>query len=158
MEKIAEEIMTRNVTSVTPEQSILEALRIMKKIDVRHLPVVDKKSKHVIGLLSEGDIVLHSQKIEGNLAVDSEIQVKEAMTKDIIYCYRTSNAADIAATMITAKIDSVPVLNSITNQLEGIITTTDLLDLICMEEELDGHVVHPFRIGKQPSRFQRTMG
>jgi CBS domain-containing protein len=152
MDQVARDIMSNQIVSIEPERSLFDAYQLMKTYDIRHLPVIDNKNKKLVGLLSEGDIVLYCREENKKLAVDSDMYVKDAMTKDVIFCYPTSSAANIAATMITAKIDSIPVLDSQTNKLLGIITTTDLLDLICMSEELDGHDVHPFKLKKTLSR------
>ncbi|MGB8361486.1 MAG: CBS domain-containing protein, partial [Acidimicrobiia bacterium] len=47
------EIMERRVTTVGSNQSIEECLRLMTKLRVRHLPVVDEG---LVGLISIGDV------------------------------------------------------------------------------------------------------
>ena len=49
------EVMTPNVFTVTPEQSIEDCMKLMSDKHFRHLPVVE--DDRVIGLLSIGDIV-----------------------------------------------------------------------------------------------------
>lgn len=48
-------IMTPHVVCVSPERTVDECMGIMTEKRVRHLPVVDHK--HVIGLVSIGDLV-----------------------------------------------------------------------------------------------------
>jgi CBS domain-containing protein len=50
------EIMTKNVMTITSDATVEEAMRVMTKHRVRHLPVVDRGG-HVIGLVSIGDLV-----------------------------------------------------------------------------------------------------
>jgi CBS domain-containing protein len=50
-----QDYMTREVITIEPGQSIEECMRMMTKERIRHLPVVD--NKHVIGLISIGDVV-----------------------------------------------------------------------------------------------------
>jgi CBS domain-containing protein len=50
------DVMTTPVTTTSPEKSLREAARVMHKRKIHQLPVVDK-DKHVIGVLTLGDIV-----------------------------------------------------------------------------------------------------
>jgi len=49
------EIMTRNVFTVRPEQSLEECMALMTERHIRHLPVLD--ARHVVGVVSIGDLV-----------------------------------------------------------------------------------------------------
>lgn len=49
-------IMTENPITVTPGTPIIEAIKIMKKANIRHLPVVNKENKP-LGMLSLRDII-----------------------------------------------------------------------------------------------------
>ena len=51
------EIMTRGVTTVTPDDDVREATRLMASEQVRRLPVV--QSGQVVGMLSLGDMARH---------------------------------------------------------------------------------------------------
>ena len=49
------EIMTRDVITITPEDTIEECMRLMTENRVRHLPVME--GDQVVGLVSIGDLV-----------------------------------------------------------------------------------------------------
>ncbi len=49
------EIMTRRVLCVKPERTVEECMALMTDKRVRHLPIVE--NKHVIGIVSIGDLV-----------------------------------------------------------------------------------------------------
>ena len=49
------DVMTAPVISVSPEQSALEALALMTRRRIRHLPVIDKGT--MVGFVSIGDLV-----------------------------------------------------------------------------------------------------
>ena len=49
------EIMTRQVITVTPTDTVEECMRIVTENRIRHLPVVDRE--RVIGVISIGDLV-----------------------------------------------------------------------------------------------------
>lgn len=48
------EIMTKNVDTISPRKTTLDAIQIMKAKGFRHLPVTDKKK--IIGILSMRDL------------------------------------------------------------------------------------------------------
>lgn len=52
---LVEEVMTREVITVTPETTLEEAMRLMTEHRVRHLPVLEEGK--VIGVVSIGDAV-----------------------------------------------------------------------------------------------------
>jgi predicted transcriptional regulator len=49
-------LMSKRVFYVKPEDTILEAARIMSKKDVRRLPVIDENGK-LVGVISRTDIL-----------------------------------------------------------------------------------------------------
>src|SRR5881394_2825499 len=56
----AHQIMTRSVTTVAPDATILEAANIMLRWHVSGLPVVDAAGK-LVGIVSEGDFIRRSE-------------------------------------------------------------------------------------------------
>jgi CBS domain-containing protein len=50
------EIMTTGVTTIAPDATVEEAMRVMTNHRVRHLPVVDHDGR-VVGVVSIGDLV-----------------------------------------------------------------------------------------------------
>lgn len=52
-----EEIMSTNVRTAAPTETVEHCLRVMTEKHIRHLPVIDQKK--LIGLVSIGDLVKH---------------------------------------------------------------------------------------------------
>ncbi|MEI7729021.1 MAG: CBS domain-containing protein [Verrucomicrobiota bacterium] len=52
---LVQEILTTNLTTVAPNQSVDECLRLMTQHRIRHLPVVENQK--VLGVVSIGDLV-----------------------------------------------------------------------------------------------------
>lgn len=51
-----EQVMTRNPIQVTADLSILDAAQLMLEHKVSGLPVVDKETRRIVGILTESDI------------------------------------------------------------------------------------------------------
>src|SRR5258708_2351516 len=56
----AADVMTTNVISVTPETPIREVAKLMHSNRISGVPVIDRE-KHVIGIVSEGDLIRHAE-------------------------------------------------------------------------------------------------
>ena len=59
------EIMSTNVVTIHPEQTVEEAMELMNSKHIRHLPVVEDESGGVMGIISLRDVVrtvIHKQR------------------------------------------------------------------------------------------------
>jgi CBS-domain-containing membrane protein len=54
------DVMTRRVISISPQATILEAIKLMLKHHVSGLPVIDDKGK-LVGIVTEGDFLRRSE-------------------------------------------------------------------------------------------------
>lgn len=119
--------MTRNVVCIEPDDSLIEAHKIMTEWDVRHLPVL--RGGVLVGILSDRDVMLHAEKhIHGGLNVPN-VPVSNAMTENPITCGLGADIGHLAAMMVEHKIDSLPVVND-GAVLVGLVTSTDLLQIL----------------------------
>ena len=66
----AKELMSQNVYSVKPDADITDAIELMKKMQIRRLPVLEEDK--LVGMLSIGDIAVH---------LDNKIEISEAITE-----------------------------------------------------------------------------
>lgn len=57
-------VMSKNIISIAPEETIDESLRIMRMNKVKRLPVVDDK-KQLVGIISLTDIAANADQLEG---------------------------------------------------------------------------------------------
>lgn len=144
----ARDAMTRNVVWVDPELSLAEAASLMEEWNIRHLPVI--ADNHLVGMLSDRDVLLRSTLQEDGEVVVEEKSVGEAMTPDPFTCSTTSTLGSVAAAMVERKIDSFPVLDD-DGDLAGLITSTDLLEMLIARERES-------KIGDLPVKFQVFSG
>jgi len=137
------QIMTRKVTSVTPDTSVVEAANLMLKHHVSALPVVDK-SGTLVGIISEGDF-LHRSEIGTQrkrsrwlryllLGYDRSAadyvqvhgrKVAEIMTPSPVTVAEDTSLPEIVARLERHHIKRVPVVRG--GKLVGIVSRSNLL-------------------------------
>jgi CBS domain-containing protein len=115
-----EEIMTRSVVVVNPHDTIEEAAIKMKQVDIGPLPVCDHD--HVVGMITDRDIVLRSVARGGNPACE---RVRFVMTSEVVCCYADQEAADAARLMREKNVHQLPVVDR-DHHLVGIVTRGDV--------------------------------
>jgi len=127
----AAEPMTRKVFVVSPDVSLRAAWDLMSRERFRHLPVVSGRT--LMGILSDRDILARATVANGTISVP-DIPVVEAATPWPHVCAPDTDVCDLVRLMTERKIDAVPVVDR-TNQLVGLVTSTDLLLLLISREE-----------------------
>jgi len=113
------QLMTKNVRSVTPDSSIQEAARIMADINCGSVPVV--QNDKVVGVVTDRDIVLRSVAKGGNAATG---KVSECMSSDVITATPDTDAHEAARLMASRQIRRLPVVEN--GRLCGIVALGDL--------------------------------
>lgn len=111
--------MTAHVRICAPNDTVQDAARTMKEMDVGLLPVGE--NDRLVGTITERDIVIRA------LAAGkgADCPVKEAMSPGIHYCYETDTIEDVAEKMASEQIRRLPVLNQ-QKRLVGIVSLGDL--------------------------------
>jgi CBS domain-containing membrane protein len=118
--------MSRNVTCISPTDSLRKAYEIMRNEEIRHLPVVEGNNL-LVGLLSERDVLLRATFVDNVINVP-ELDVDLAMTTDVVTCKPAHQMHDIAEVMLERRIDAIPVTDS-SGEIVGIITSADFIAL-----------------------------
>jgi acetoin utilization protein AcuB len=108
--------MTRNPVTITGTTTVGQALEIVEKYRLRHLPIVDEK-EILVGIVSEKDL----------LRASFDAPVEEVMTKDVITVTEYTALEEAARIMVDRRISSLPVMRS--GKLVGIVTETDLFQI-----------------------------
>jgi CBS domain-containing protein len=110
---VARDVMNTNVISVTPEESVDEAARLLNFHDVSGLPVC--ADGRVVGVVSEADLIGKSGAIVGDVMTTPAVTVSES-----------TGLEHVAEQLIQQRIRRVPVINS-AGQLIGIVSRRDVL-------------------------------
>jgi len=138
----AEDVMTRDVISIAPDATVLQAARLMLQHHISGLPVVDEDGK-LVGVLSEGDFLRRREtrtehrrsrwleflmgpgRIAAEYSHSHGSKVSEVMTADVQAVADDTPLEEIVELMERKRIKRVPVLCG--EQLVGIVTRSNLM-------------------------------
>ncbi len=123
------DVMTPNPVTLSPEESLMEALQLMRLRKIRRIPVVSAAGK-LVGLLTEGDLKRAepstlSDTQEQFTAVMEGTQVNRIMIQNLITASPDMPLIDAARTLFKNKYGALPVLEG--EKLIGILTDNDLI-------------------------------
>ncbi len=152
-----DEIMTRNVRGISPEDTLGTAAQIMWENDCGAVPVVEADGR-LVGIVTDRDICMAAH-LQGAPLHDS--RVTSAMARDVKTCSPRDTPATVQAIMSQNKIRRVPVVDD-QGRLVGMITLGDLAYLVGRDANGgDGMtwtaVAHTLAAVSQP-RFPRFAG
>lgn len=134
------QLMTRNLATVSPDSSLKEAARIMIDRKVSGLPVVDDDGV-LVGIVTEGDI-LHMESmrnpattISGLLrrSVPTAETTGEAMTRKVISISPDSDHTEAARLMESAGVKRLPVID-VAGKLVGVLSRSDVLKVFARSD------------------------
>jgi CBS domain-containing protein len=113
------EVMTRDVRIVAPDQNLQEAARLMGELDIGALPVAENEK--LVGMITDRDITVRA--VARGRGPDSP--VREAMSKDIKYCYDDQTTDEVTRNMGDIQVRRLPVVDR-NKRLVGILSLGDL--------------------------------
>lgn len=114
------DFMSHDVETVTSEENVETAYQKMRNNHIRHLVVM--RGHTVAGVLSERDVNGLSQREREGL------RIQDIMESHVVTAEPDTTIREAANLMRGRTIGCLPVLED--HQLVGIITTTDILDLL----------------------------
>jgi len=138
----AEHIMTRDVISIDPDSTVLQAARLMLQHHISGLPVIDKNG-NLVGVLSEGDFLRRQEtrterkrsrwleflmgpgRIAAEYTHSHGSKVSEVMTTEVQTVDETTPIEDIVELLERRRIKRVPVVCG--GQVVGIVTRSNLM-------------------------------
>jgi len=131
------EIMSRSLITVDKNASLRRARRILDRHRIRHLLVMD--GKRLVGIVTDRDLRQAAPSSKSPLTTSEreefmdELKVAEVMSRTLITASHDTTVREAARVMVSEKIGCLPVVNG--NQLVGIVTETDLLEVLVRGKE-----------------------
>lgn len=138
------DVMSREVVTAHPDDSIREALQLIQENRVTSLPALDHHDR-CVGVLSLSDLIDHTQDIETGMRQMTDGQaaslvwllescadhfgdqtVGDVMSTDVISVTPEELLVDAAREMVRSRIHHLPVVDG-NKRLAGILSTMDIL-------------------------------
>ncbi|WP_334188086.1 CBS domain-containing protein [Noviherbaspirillum sp.] len=120
MQQVAE-IMTRDVTSISPQESVRRAAQMMDELNVGAIPVCE--GDKLIGMVTDRDITIRA--VAAGASPD-DTPVQQVMTGDVSWCFDDQPVDEVMEQMRDAQIRRIPVMDHNTQALIGIVSLGDL--------------------------------
>jgi CBS domain-containing protein len=111
--------MTRDVQLANPDQSIVEAAKMMADCDCGVLPVGE--NDRLVGMITDRDIVVRAI-AQGKT---DKATIRDVMSTDIKYCFEDEEVDDVIRNMGDLQIRRLPVLDQ-SKRLVGIVSLGDV--------------------------------
>ena len=136
------EIMTKDVSSVTPDTSARDALDLLFKMQISGLPVIDAQGK-LAGMFTEKEVLSYIlpsylEKVGRFIYQDNPkatkkklcdlatVKVSQLMRKDVVTTTEDTTTCEAARIMLTQKARRLPVVDK-SRKVLGIVARCDVL-------------------------------
>jgi len=140
------DIMTPNVEYVRPGDSLQEAARKMKSLDVGPMPVCGDNDK-VVGMLTDRDVTIRAT-AEGKDPKTTKVQ--DVMSEDVVWCFEDQDSTEAATLMRDKQIRRLLVMNR-DKRMVGIVSLGDLATETG-DQQQSGAVLQGVSESSQPRR------
>jgi acetoin utilization protein AcuB len=152
--------MSSEVITIEENDSMQEALKLLKEHDIRMLPVM-KKGK-LVGIVTDRDLKKASPSDATTLEVHellyllTQVEVKEIMTRDPVTVPPDYTVEETAQVLLENKISGAPVMDK-TGKVIGTITQTDLFRvLISLTGVASGGIQFGFYLEDKPGSIKEV--
>lgn len=125
--------MSTKVVSIGPEDSMLNAVNLLREHHIGRLPVL--KDGKLVGILTDRDVKRSSASDASTLEIHelmyliSKIKVRDIMSKKVVTVPEDYTVEETAETLLENRISGVPVVNG-DGAVTGMITQTDLFKVL----------------------------
>ncbi|HII90592.1 MAG TPA: CBS domain-containing protein [Methanosarcina sp.] len=132
-------LATRNVVTLPPTATIMEAIKIMTERKFRRIPITDAGTRRLEGVITSVDIIdflgggrknlLVENRFKGNLLAAINEEVRQIMETDIPYLHDQADFKDAVSTMVERRTGGLPIVNN-DMQVVAIFTERNALELM----------------------------
>lgn len=127
-------IMSPEVIVANPDTEFSKIKRLFLEYTLHHLPIVEKDTDKIIGIVSTHDVMkffsIHLQKLESvdTEYLDNNFTVEDLMTKNPLTVQPTTTIREVAEIFSYKHFHALPVLED--GVIQGIVTTRDLVEYL----------------------------
>ncbi len=126
------QIMSKDLVTLNPTQSLYDAEKLFNKHSIRHIPVVE--GERIVGVISRSDLlrISFADLNENEETVDSVVYdmytIPQVMTRIPVSVESDATVKEVAEILAKQSFHSIPVVDN--GKLVGIVTTTDLINYL----------------------------
>ena len=114
------EVMTRDVRTLAPGDSVVEAARCMDELNVGVIPVCE--GEKLVGMVTDRDIVVRGVAVEGEI---KSMKLADVMSGNVRCAKEDDDIDQVLSEMAEAQIRRLPVVDD-NQKLVGIVTLGDI--------------------------------
>ena len=114
----AQDVMTPNPATVSPQTSVADVWDLMRQHAVRHMPVVERGV--LVGIVSDRDLA-------DGLRRELSTPVVKVMSSDVVDVDPDAELGEVVDLLVENRIGAVPVVRPETQELVGIVSYIDVL-------------------------------
>ena len=133
-------IMSKDLITLGLNDNLYKAEKLFKESHIRHIPVV--VDEHIIGMLSLSDLkrisfldAYDANEVQIDNAIYNMLSVEQIMVKNPIKVDVNTTIKSVAEILSKNEFHALPVVDN--DILVGIVTTTDLLECLLDQYELE---------------------
>ncbi len=116
-----QDVMTRDVQTVAPRETVRRAAQLMDELNVGAIPVCD--GDKLIGMITDRDITVRSTAAGQS---PEQTRVEDVMSTDVRTCYAHQTVDEVLDEMGDVQIRRVPVLDQDSQRVIGIVSLGDM--------------------------------
>ncbi len=116
-----QDVMTRDVETISPQETVQRAAQMMDELNVGAIPVLD--SGKLVGMITDRDITVRS--VAAGQAPNAT-RVGDVMSTDVRTCTTRQTVDEVLGQMGDVQIRRVPVIDEDSQQVVGIVSLGDM--------------------------------
>ena len=116
-----QDVMTRDVQTVSPQESVQRAAQLMDELNVGAIPVLD--GDKLVGMITDRDITVRSTAVGQD---PTSTKVGDVMSIDVRTCTTRQTVDDVLQQMGDVQIRRIPVIDEDSGKIVGIVSLGDV--------------------------------
>lgn len=116
-----QDIMTRDVQTISPQETVQRAAQLMDELNVGAIPVTE--GNKLVGMITDRDITVRSTAAG---QAPGSTKVEDVMSTDVRTCTSKQSVDEVLGQMGDVQIRRIPVLDEQSQQVIGIVSLGDV--------------------------------